>query len=76
MAEGGALQAGGLGGQGLRLQLKGVTKGACSQAVESLDSNPGQQQTRQRTKGIGLPFIKPLLHAIFVLLVHRVQPKR
>lgn len=42
MAEGGALQAGRLGGQGLRLQLKGVTKGAGSQAVERLDSNPAE----------------------------------
>lgn len=42
MAEGGALQAGRLWGQGLRLQLKGVTKGASSQAVERLDSNPAE----------------------------------
>ena len=40
MAEGGALQAGWLWGQGLRLQLKGVTKGACAQAVQGLDSDP------------------------------------
>lgn len=42
MAEGGALQAGRLWGQGLRLQLKGVTKGASSQAVERLDSNSAE----------------------------------
>lgn len=42
MAEGGALQAGWLGGQGLGLQLEGVTKGASSQAVECLDSNPAE----------------------------------
>lgn len=42
MAEGGALQAGWLWGQGLRLQLKGVTKGASSQAVERLDANPAE----------------------------------
>lgn len=42
MAEGGALQAGWLRGQGLRLQLKGVTKGARAQAVERLDSNPAE----------------------------------
>lgn len=42
MAEGGALQAGRLRGQGLRLQLKGVTKGARAQAVERLDSNPAE----------------------------------
>lgn len=42
MAEGGALQAGRLWGQGLRLQLKGVTKGARAQAVERLDSNPAE----------------------------------
>lgn len=40
MAKGGALQAGRLRGQGLRLKLKGVTKGASSQAVERLDSDP------------------------------------
>lgn len=40
MAEGGALQAGWLWGQGLRLQLKGVTKGACAQAVQGLDTEP------------------------------------
>lgn len=40
VAEGGALQAGWLWGQGLRLQLKGVTKGACAQAVQGLDTEP------------------------------------
>lgn len=40
MGEGGALQAGRLRGQGLRFQLKGVTKGACSQAIQGLDSDP------------------------------------
>ena len=40
MAEGGALQAGGLRGQGLRLQLKGVTEGSCSQTILGLDSDP------------------------------------
>lgn len=44
MAEGGALQAGWLWGQGLRLQLKGVTKGACSQAVQGLDSDPEEEE--------------------------------
>lgn len=44
MAEGGALQAGGLWGQGLCLQLKGVTKGACSQAIKGLDSNPEEEE--------------------------------
>lgn len=40
MAKGGALQTGRLRGKGLRLKLKGVTKGASSQAVERLDSDP------------------------------------
>lgn len=40
MAEGSALQAGRLWRQGLCLQLKGVTKGARSEAVQGLDSNP------------------------------------
>lgn len=43
MAEGGALQAGWLWGKGLRLHLKGVTKGACSQAVQGLDSDPVEE---------------------------------
>lgn len=55
MAEGGALQAGGLWGQGLCLQLKGVTKGACSQAIKGLDSNPEEEEedmTPESWKGI------------------------
>lgn len=44
VTEGGALQARWLRGQGLRLQLKGVTKGACSQAVQGLDSNPEEER--------------------------------
>lgn len=47
MAEGGALQAGGLWGQGLCLQLKGVTKGACSQAIKGLDSNPEEEEEEE-----------------------------
>lgn len=43
MAEGSALQTGWLWGQGLRLQLKGVTKGASSQAVKGLDSNSEEE---------------------------------
>lgn len=49
MAEGGALQAGGLWGQGLCLQLKGVTKGACSQAIKGLDSNPEEEEEEDMT---------------------------
>lgn len=48
MAEGGALQAGWLWGQGLRLQLKGVTKGPRSQAVQGLDSDP-EEEAAERT---------------------------
>ena len=47
MAEGGALQAGRLRGQGLRLQLKGVTKGAGAQAVQGLDSDPEEEEEEQ-----------------------------
>lgn len=49
MAEGGALQAGGLWGQGLCLQLKGVTKGACSQGIKGLDSNPEGEEEEDMT---------------------------
>lgn len=49
MAEGSALQAGRLRGQGLRLQLKGVTKGACSQAVQGLDSDPEEEEREMST---------------------------
>lgn len=51
MAEGGALQAGWLRGKGLCLQLEGVTKGACSQAVQGLDSDPegGRRRRRRET---------------------------
>ncbi len=48
MAEGSALQAGWLWGKGLRLQLKGVTKGACSQAVQGLDSDPEEEKEEER----------------------------
>lgn len=44
MAEGSALQAGGLRGQGLGLKLKGVAKGAGSQAVQGLDSDPEEEE--------------------------------
>lgn len=47
MAEGGALQAGRLRGKGLCLQLEGVTKGACSQAVQGLDSDPEGGRRRE-----------------------------
>lgn len=40
VAEGGALQTRWLWGEGLRLQLKGVTKGAGSQAIQGLDTDP------------------------------------
>lgn len=43
VAEGSALQTGWLWRQGLRLQLKGVTKGASSQAVKGLDSNSEEE---------------------------------
>lgn len=40
VAEGGALQAGRRWGEGFRLQLKGVTEGASSQAVQGLYTEP------------------------------------
>lgn len=49
MAEGGALQARRLRGQGLGLQLKGVTKGACAQAVQGLDPDPGGEGERDES---------------------------
>lgn len=50
MAEGGALQAGWLRGQGLRFQLKGVTKGAGAQAVQGLDSDSEEEERCQCPK--------------------------
>lgn len=47
VAEGGALQTGRLWGEGLRLQLKGVTKGAGSQAVQGLDTDPERRAMKR-----------------------------
>lgn len=43
MAEGGALQAGRLRRQGLRLQLEGVAEGPGAKAVQGLDADPADK---------------------------------
>jgi len=48
VAEGGALQAGRLWGKGLCLQLKGVTKGSCSQVILGLNSDPKREVERRK----------------------------
>lgn len=52
VAEGGALQAGRLRGQGLCLQLKGVTKWACSQAIQGLNSDPEEEEMSRSEQGL------------------------
>lgn len=47
MAGGGALQTGRRWGEGLRLQLKGVTEGAGSQAVQGLYTDPERRAMKR-----------------------------